>query len=209
VIKKTIKYTDFNDQERSEDFYFHLSKADLIELQAKYRGGLEGFLTRIVASQDTEEIYGFLTEIVLKSYGKRSDDGSSFRKSAQLRDEFRSSEAFSELMMSFFTDVKNATEFINGIVPKDLVVNMRQASPPPGPRPAVSGNVFEKDTAPRPEDTPVDRDEPFVPTESMATPPQGALGTNPAARILTRSEAMAMEADELQRGLVEGRYKLS
>jgi len=213
MIKKTIKYKDFNDQEREETFYFHLSKADLIQMEAQQKGGLKFYLERIQQEQDIEKIWGFLTQIVLTAYGKRSEDGARHIKNAQYREEFQSSEAFSELLMELLGDPSKAAEFVNGIIPHDLadqIAQIERKTPPPGPRPEVAtANVFEKESAPRPMDSPVDRDEPFVPTESMKHPPREAMSDTPEARVLTAVEIREMDSAELQRGLVEGRYKLS
>lgn len=204
MIKETIKYTDFNGNERSEDLYFHLSKADLIELQAKYRGGLKGFLERIVAEQDTEKVYALLTELIMMSCGKRSDDGSRFIKNEQIREEFKSSEAFSEIIMSFFTDVEKLTAFINGIIPHDLADQLAKMGQAPTPSPGISPD--------RPTEDPKDWnvfEGPGAATQSMKEPPSGALSDQPAGRVLTAVEIREMDPVDLQRGLVEGRYKLS
>lgn len=204
MIKETIKYTDFNGNERSEDLYFHLSKADLIELQAKYRGGLKGFLERIVAEQDTEKVYALLTELIMMSCGKRSDDGSRFIKNDQIREEFKSSEAFSEIIMSFFTDVEKLTAFINGIIPHDLADQLAKMGQAPDPRPGISPD--------RPTEDPKDWnvfEGPGAATQSMKEPPAGALSDQPVGRVLTEVEIREMDPVDLQRGLVEGRYKLS
>lgn len=204
MVKKTIKYKDFNDEEREETFYFHLSKANLIAMEAEHRGGLRTYLERIAAEQDTKKIWDYLSEIVLMSYGKRSDDGARHIKSAQLREEFESSEAFSELLMSLLSDPAGAAEFINGLIPNDLRAQVGQIVPP-GPRPAVATqqgdtwNVFEKTGAP---------EQPHVPTESRMHPPEGALGGQPAAEVLTEVQLREMDPAELQQGLIAGRFKL-
>lgn len=40
MLKKTITYTDCNDVERTEDFYFNLSKAEVIEMELTTTGGM-------------------------------------------------------------------------------------------------------------------------------------------------------------------------
>ena len=40
MLKKTITYTDYNDNERTEDFYFNFSKAELTEMELSTVGGL-------------------------------------------------------------------------------------------------------------------------------------------------------------------------
>lgn len=120
MLKKTIKYTDFNGEEQSEDFFFHLSKAELVELELSHEGGLSESMTKIVAAQDGAAIVKEFKNIVLLSYGVKSPDGKRFIKNQQLREEFESSEAYSTLFMELVTDTDAAIEFINGVVPGDL-----------------------------------------------------------------------------------------
>jgi hypothetical protein len=127
LLKKTITYKDFNDEEVSEDFYFHLSRAELVELEMSHRGGLSVSLERIIASEDNKSIISEFKNIILSSYGKRSDDNRRFIKNQELRDEFASTEAYSALFMELVTDADAATEFINGIMPAGLVEETQQA----------------------------------------------------------------------------------
>lgn len=120
MLKKTIKYKDFNDEEVSEDFYFHLSKAELVELEMSHEGGLSESLQKIIAAQDGKGIITEFRNIILSAYGKKSPDGKRFIKNQELRDEFQSSEAYSELFMELVTDTDAAVEFINGIIPRDM-----------------------------------------------------------------------------------------
>lgn len=124
MLKKPITYTDFNGVEVTEDFYFNLTKAELIELEMGHEGGLSEALKQIVASEDGKRIMEEFKNIILKAYGEKSLDGKKFVKSQHLRDEFESTEAYSELFVSLVTDPEAAAEFISGIMPQDL---MRQA----------------------------------------------------------------------------------
>lgn len=121
MLKKTISYTDFNGDDVSEDFYFHLSKAELVELELSYKGGLEAAIKRIVEAEDGKAIIGEFKKIILSSYGQRSEDGKRFIKNQTLRDEFESTEAYSTLFMELVTDADKAAEFVRGVIPKDLV----------------------------------------------------------------------------------------
>jgi len=120
VLKKTITYEDFNGETVSEDFFFHLSKAELIELEMSHKGGLSAALQRIVESEDGKGIIAEFKNIILSSYGKKSEDGKRFIKNQQLREEFESSEAYSELFMELVTNTDSAIEFVNGVVPTDM-----------------------------------------------------------------------------------------
>lgn len=127
MLKKTITYTDFSGEKVTEDFFFHLSKAELIEIQMNYpEGGLGEAMQRALDSGDTRTIFKEFKDIVLMSYGKKSLDGKRFVKNEANRQEFESSEAYSELMMSFFLDADSAIEFFNGIMPEGFVEQMNE-----------------------------------------------------------------------------------
>ena len=120
MLKKTITYTDFNGDEVKEDFFFHLSKAELVELEMSHDGGLSEAMTRIVDADDRGAIISEFKKIILMSYGKKSSDGKRFIKNATLREEFESSEAYSTLFMELVTVTDSAIEFMNGIIPAGM-----------------------------------------------------------------------------------------
>lgn len=120
MLKKTITYTDYNDIERTEDFYFNLSKAEVMEMQMSTTGGLAEMIQRIVAAQDAPAIIKVFKDLVLKAYGQKSADGKRFIKSDELTAEFAQTEAYSQLFMELATNADAAAAFVNGIVPADL-----------------------------------------------------------------------------------------
>lgn len=126
MLKKTITFTDFNGEEVTEDHYFHLSQAELVELEMSQKGGMSESLRQIIAAEDGGAIISEFKSIILKAYGKKSDDGRRFIKNQQLREEFESSEAYSTLFMEIVTDPEKATEFVNGIMPAKLVQEVQQ-----------------------------------------------------------------------------------
>ena len=117
MLKKTFTYTDFNGVERTEDHYFNLSKAELMEMELSTTGGLAEMIQRIVAAQDAPAIVKIFKDLVLKAYGQKSADGRRFIKSKELSDEFSQTEAYSQLFMELATDADAAAAFVNGIVP--------------------------------------------------------------------------------------------
>jgi hypothetical protein len=120
MLKKSIKYTDYDGNVREEDFYFNMTKAELIEMQVGTAGGLEKKLRKIVASQDGGEIMAVFKDIITRAYGEKSDDGKRFVKSKELSDGFFQTEAYSELFMELTTDADKAAIFIKGVLPADL-----------------------------------------------------------------------------------------
>lgn len=120
MFKKTIKYTDFDGVERKEDFYFNLTKAELLEMQMSIDGGLKGYLERIVKTQSQPELVKMFKEIIMKAYGEKSPDGKRFMKSDEIRQNFECTEAYSELFMELATNSDAAAEFVNALLPNDF-----------------------------------------------------------------------------------------
>lgn len=117
MLKKTMTYVDFNGNERTEDYYFHLSNAELMEMEMSTTGGLTEMIRRIVAEQDAPAIVKTFKDLILKAYGKKSDDGKRFIKNDALREEFSQTEAYSQLFMELATNAEAAAAFVNGIIP--------------------------------------------------------------------------------------------
>ena len=124
MLKKTITYTDYNGVNRTEDFYFNLSKAEVMEMEMSTSGGLAEMIKHIVAAQDAPAIVKIFKDLVLKAYGEKSLDGKRFMKvdadGTPLSIAFSQTEAYSQLFMELATDDKAAAAFVNGIVPADM-----------------------------------------------------------------------------------------
>lgn len=124
MLKKTIAYTDYNGVERKEDFYFNLSKAEIMEMEMSTAGGLAEMINKVVATQDTVAIIKIFKDLVLKAYGEKSADGKRFMKIGtdghKLANDFAQTEAYSILFMELATDADAAAKFVNGIIPADV-----------------------------------------------------------------------------------------
>ena len=120
MLKKTITYKDYNDVERTEDFYFNLTKAEVLEMEMSVSGGLAEMITRIVAAKDQPTIIKIFKDLILKAYGEKSPDGKRFIKSDEISTAFSQTEAYSQLYMELATDADAATKFVNGIVPSNV-----------------------------------------------------------------------------------------
>ncbi len=118
MLKKNIKYTDYNGVERNEDFYFNLSKAEIVEMNLSTAGGLDEMINRVVAAQDAPSIIKIFKELILKAYGEKSPDRKKITlNTEELSRDFSQTEAYSNLFMELATDAEKAAEFVNGIVP--------------------------------------------------------------------------------------------
>ena len=122
MLKKTIKYTDYDGNEREEDFYFNLNKAEVTEMELSKQGGLSEYIKRIVAAQDAPSLVELFKELICKSYGEKSLDGKRFVKSKELTEEFTQTEAYAELFIELASNAEEATKFVNGIMPKNMNV---------------------------------------------------------------------------------------
>lgn len=119
MLKKTVTYTDFDDNTRTEDFYFNLTKAELMELELSKEGGMQKQIEKIIASQSVPQIVEIFKTLVLKAYGEKSDDGRRFMKSPEITQAFKETQAYSDIFMELSTDDKAAAAFIQGIIPDD------------------------------------------------------------------------------------------
>lgn len=129
MIKKTITYTDFNGGERTEDFYFHLTKAEITKMEMSVNGGMAERIQRIVSAQDQPAIIEVFEDLIKKSYGVKTPDGRGFVKRKEDLEAFMATEAYSQLFMELATDADAAQKFVNGIIPADL--SKQIASNPP------------------------------------------------------------------------------
>lgn len=128
MLKKTITYKDYNGVERTEDFYFNLSKAEILEMEMSISGGLTEMINRIVAAQDAPAIIKIFKDLVLKSYGVKDADGKRFVKSEELSTAFAQTEAYSQLFMELATDADAGAKFVNGIIPADAAKQLAEAN---------------------------------------------------------------------------------
>lgn len=196
MLKKTVQYTNFNDQQVTEEHFFHLSKAELVEMELSMEGGLSKHLTDLVEKGDGRTIMETFKKLLLDAYGIKSEDGRRFIKNQEVRDEFASSEAYSQIFMELATSADAAAEFINGIVPQGMDEEVEKFR-----------RDQDKPDLSKPPEAPPGQKPKAVPDPEPA--PQ-ELGVKAATqRILTRAELEEMPAEELQRLLASGEARLA
>lgn len=120
MLRKTMTYTDYNGEERTEDFYFNLTKAEVLEMAMSENGGLDAFIERIVAERDQKKIISLFKEIIVKSYGQKSLDGKRFIKTPEVVEEFTQTEAYSDLFTELALDAEKGAAFFNAIIPANM-----------------------------------------------------------------------------------------
>ncbi len=118
MLKKTVKYVDYNGVERTEDFYFHLSEAELAEMELSETGGLSESIQKIISAKDNAAIIKIFKDIVVKAYGVKSADGRQFVKNDEVRASFVQSPAYSIIFMELGRDADAAAKFVEAVIPK-------------------------------------------------------------------------------------------
>lgn len=114
--KEVITYNDLNDVQRTEDFYFDLSKPEIVKMQASTKGGYDVQLRSIAASLDGAKIMDFFENFIAKSYGVKSEDGRRFMKSEEISRSFMETPAYEVLFEKLVTDDKYAADFVNDVM---------------------------------------------------------------------------------------------
>ena len=120
MLKKTVKYEDYNGVEKTKDFYFNLNKAELMKMQLTEAGGLAESIEKIVAANNIPAIVEVFEKLVLDAYGEKSADGERFEKTSEIREGFKQHPAYPIIYMELATNADEAAKFINGIVPADM-----------------------------------------------------------------------------------------
>lgn len=159
MLKKTISYKDYNDVQRTEDFYFNLDKLEILELEIQFEGGLSATIERLMETDAGAEVYNLFKDIVLKAYGKKSADGKRFMKGDDIALEFAQSPAMAELIFSFLKDANGAADFIAGLLPSQEVIDQVKKD-------FEEGMANQQGVQPAPADSPVQ------PADAVITSPE-------------------------------------
>lgn len=122
MLRRTIKFEDFDGAEKESTHYFNLSKPELIELEVEFDAGFEGMINKIVETNNRRDLVAIFKRIVLMSYGIKEQDGDVIRfvKSESIRERFTQTMAYNTLYMELATDDDKAAEFMKGILPADV-----------------------------------------------------------------------------------------
>lgn len=118
MYRRPITFMDYDGNQVTENFEFNLSKAELVEMEAEYPGGMQAMIQRITKERDGKAIVSVIKDIILRSYGERSLDGRRFVKNDDMREKFSQTDAYSELFMELAMNPDTTAEFINNIIPK-------------------------------------------------------------------------------------------
>lgn len=217
MLKKSITYENpFTEKDTTEDFWFHISKADLARMEVeehkevfiskdgKRLTGMQAKMQRIVEAEDGKALMPLFEDIIRRSYGRR--DGDRFMRSEEIWQDFKGSGAFDELLFQLCTNAEFSAEFVNGVMPgnlQKLVAEMQaEADVAATKKPAATKGAAKKASAKK-------TAEPTSLVESSERVIQITDATAESPVVLTQEEMVEMAPEDLQTGLASGKFRLS
>lgn len=189
MLKEKIKYENFDGVEIEETFYFNLTQAEVIELEASIEGGLSQWIQTISAPKSPGLVIDTFKKMLAKSYGEKTPDGSKFIKNETLSSSFFASAAYSVLFSKLIQDAEYAAYFVNNLLHK----------PKNADQPTQAQQSFSQSNAPAPTTIQVPTPAP-QPTEQ---PTVGAFGQTEPAQQLSPEEAQRAENIRIARQRAE------
>lgn len=125
MLKKTMTYTDIDGNPITRDFYFNMTKAELLKLEFSEDAGFSKKIERIQQpNAKGAEILETFDDILRHSFGIRRGD--EFVKPAGAFEEFQTTEAYSDLLFEIATDAVKAANFTNGVMPASLLAEVQE-----------------------------------------------------------------------------------
>lgn len=134
MLKQTVKYTDFDDNDAMETLYFNLTKSELAdnlnlnEELERLQTDFTGMGKRNLEPHEIQRVLDLVKTFMRLSYGVRSEDGKRFIKTPQQWEEFTQTAVYDAFLFSLFQDPQNAFNFMVGILPKDLRSSAMEAA---------------------------------------------------------------------------------
>lgn len=177
MIKKTLEFKNFRGEKETGEFYFNMSEGELIKLQLsaidQKTESFQDKLNKIANGLQGRELVNVIDELVLGAYGIKSTDGKRFVKNDAILEEFTSSNAYSALIKELFTDAGKLAEFVNGVVPADLIESTKAEAEQLSAREKAEKALAEKGGFNQKQDTlkSTVTVEPTLPTELPASAP--------------------------------------
>lgn len=124
--KEKITYTDYNGNDRTEEFYFNLSESDLLKLMSDAEGeDLVSMLQRISESGDARIVFDTFNKILSLAYGEKTQDGRRLVKGKDVWKAFTETPAYDVLLMRMLRDPAYSAKFVNSLIPEHVVENLK------------------------------------------------------------------------------------
>jgi hypothetical protein len=126
MLKKAIKYIDFDGNTREDTLYFNLTEPEVVRLDVKFPGGLEEYINNLDEKVNPQDILNLFEDVIRASYGEKSDDGRYFVKDPELVDLFYQSAAYSSLFVELVTNADKAATFFNALLSKTTIDEVKE-----------------------------------------------------------------------------------
>jgi hypothetical protein len=128
MLIRPITYENYEGEEVTETFHFHLGRLEIIDLEVEQQEGFKEMIEKIIATNDRKALVEQFKKIILKTYGVRSEDGKKFTKTDELRDDFAQSPAFEALIIEFLTVEDAAVNFFTEVLPRNMQADIAKAN---------------------------------------------------------------------------------
>lgn len=125
MFKKTVEFEDLDGNKQARDFYFHISKAELLEL-ASSADDMQARIKRIIEANDGAAILKELRDLIKMAVGVRSEDGQRFIKDEAAQSTLLDSPAFDELLMELATSADASADFVRQLIPEKMQKEMQE-----------------------------------------------------------------------------------
>lgn len=130
MLKKTVKYVNFDGKEDQEVFYFNLTEPEVVRLDVQFKGGLETFVNNLDPEARPEDVLNLFEKLIKAAYGEKSDDGRHFIKNPETANLFYQSAAYAALFVELIQDADKAATFFNGLLSSTSPVKPEIAAAP-------------------------------------------------------------------------------
>lgn len=139
MLRKVIRFKDYDGNERETEAYFNLTKTECIDLDLEYEaeGGLMEHLKNLFANRTADEIMkkpavDFIKLLVERSYGIRpKEDRTLFLKEDEnghpLFRKFKQTPAYDAFVHALLTGEESLDDFANAVLPEVPDVDMESA----------------------------------------------------------------------------------
>ena len=121
MLKKVIKYIDFDGKKREDTLYFNLTEPEVVRLDVEFPGGLEEYINNLDEKANPKDILTLFEQVIRAAYGEKSDDGRYFVKDDETVDLFYQSAAYSALFVELIKDADVAAGFFNALLSKTTI----------------------------------------------------------------------------------------
>jgi hypothetical protein len=126
MLKKNVKYVDFDGEEQEETLYFNLTEPEVVRLDVQFEGGLEEYVSNLDEKVNPQDILTLFEKVLRASYGEKSADGRHFVKDSEATDLFSYSAAYGALFVELVQDADIAASFFNALLSRTAVTTVEE-----------------------------------------------------------------------------------